>query len=394
MEDTKNPEVLKDQSEIDLVDILITVGEEKYLIAGISFVITLIGLIVSLLTTPIFTASTLLLPPQQNMSASSAISASMGALAGLGGLSSTPGEMYVQLIKSESVERAIEVRFKLQDRYELEKNDDVLKVLGKRVRAMVDRKSGLLSLDADDEEPQFAADLANAYVDEAQKLLSRIAVTEAQQRRVYFERQMVETKDSLAKAEFAVKKSQDSGGLVSVDSQTQALISAAAQLRGQLVVKEVQLQAMRLNAGPENPDLLRVLAELQSLRSQLGRMESGTEARPSSAKEVVEGLQNVRLFRELKYQEAVYAAMLQQFHIAKADEAKDAPLLQQVDVAKPPQRKSKPSRALIVVGFALAGLFLGFLVAFGRRFVRRAKADAASAVQFSRLKQAWGMRGD
>jgi len=99
------------------------------------------------------------------------------------------------------------------------------------------------------------------------------------------------------------------------------------------------------------------------------------------------------LFRELKYQEAVYTAMLQQFQLAKVDEAKDAPLIQQIDVAKPPHRKSKPSRALIVIGFAMAGLFLGLLVAFGRRFIRSAKADSASAVQFSRLKQAWGMRG-
>jgi hypothetical protein len=117
--------------------------------------------------------------------------------------------------------------------------------------------------------------------------------------------------------------------LVSVDAQTQALISAAAQLRGQIVVKEVQLQALRQSAGPENPEMLRVMAELQSLRNQLSKLEGGTEARPGSAKDAAEGLQNVRLFRELKYQEAVYTAMLQQFQLAKVDEAKDAPLIQQ-----------------------------------------------------------------
>ncbi len=393
MENNQNQEVLEDQSEIDLIDILTAVGEEKFWIAGIAFVVTLVGLVVSLLLTPIYTARTSLLPPQQSVGASSAISASLGALAGLGGLSKTPEEMYVKFIKSESVERAIDTRFKLQSRYELKNSDDLRKKLDTTVRATVDRKSTLINLDVDDADPQFAAELANAYVEELRKLLSRVAVTEAQQRRIFFEQQMSEAKDALVKAEFAVKKSQDSGGLVSVDAQTQALISAAAQLRGQIVVKEVQLQALRSSAGPENPELRRVLAELQSLRSQLGKMEGGSEARPSSAKDATEGLQNVRLFRELKYQEAVYAAMLQQFHLAKADEAKDAPLIQQIDVAKPPQRKSKPSRALVVVGFAMAGLFLGFLIAFGRRFVRQANADSASAVQFKRLKQAWGMRG-
>jgi tyrosine-protein kinase Etk/Wzc len=393
MENNSNLEAKEDQSEIDLIDILTAVGEEKFWIAGIAFVITLVGLAVSLLTTPIYTARTSLLPPQQSVGASSAISASLGALAGLGGLSKTPEEMYVKFIKSESVERAIDDRFKLQSRYELKNSDDLRKKLDANVRATVDRKSTLINLDVDDEDPQFAAELANAYVEELRTLLSRIAVTEAQQRRVFFERQMGEAKDALVKAEFSVKKSQDSGGLVSVDAQTQALISAAAQLRGQIVVKEVQLQALRQSSGPENPEMLRVMAELQSLRNQLSKLEGGTEARPGSAKDAAEGLQNVRLFRELKYQEAVYTAMLQQFQLAKVDEAKDAPLIQQIDVAKPPHRKSKPSRALIVIGFAMAGLFLGLLVAFGRRFIRSAKADSASAVQFSRLKQAWGMRG-
>jgi tyrosine-protein kinase Etk/Wzc len=161
---------------------LTAVGEEKFWIAGIAFVITLVGLAVSLLMTPIYTARTSLLPPQQSVQcASSAISASLGALAGLGGLSKTPEEMYVKFIKSESVERAIDARFKLQSRYELKNSDDLRKKLDANVRATVDRKSTLINLDVDDEDPQFAAELANAYVEELRTLLSRIAVTEAQQ---------------------------------------------------------------------------------------------------------------------------------------------------------------------------------------------------------------------
>lgn len=393
MEHSQNAEAVDNQSDIDLIDILTAIGEEKFLIFGISFVVTLIGLVVSLMLTPIFTARTSLLPPQQSVGASSAISASLGVLAGLGGFSKTPEEMYVKFIKSESVERAMDERFKLQDRYESKNSDELRKKLDETVRATVDRKSTLINLEVDDADPRFAAELANAYVEELRSLLSRIAVTEAQQRRVFFEKQMGEAKDALSKAEFAVKKSQESGGLVSVDAQTQALISAAAQMRGQIVVKEVQLQALRPSAGPENPELRRVLAELQSLRSQLGKLEGGTGASPSVAKDFAEGLQNVRLFRELKYQEAVYTAMLQQFHLARADEAKDAPLIQQIDVATPPHKKSKPARALIVIGFALFGLILALCVAFSRRFVRSATADAASAVQFNQLKRAWSMRG-
>lgn len=382
----------EDQNEISLMDLLIAAGEEKGLIAGIAGLATLAGLVVSLLLTPIFTARTSLLPPQQNHGASSAISASLGALAGLGGIAKAPEELYVGLLKSDSVARAVNERFKLQDRYEVKTFDDLRKELGKNVRASADRKSTLISVEVDDKDPQFAATLGNAYVEELRNLMSRIAVTEAQQRRVYFEQQMVKAKDELTKAEFAVKQSQETGGLVSVDAQTQALIGAAAQLRGQIIAKEVQLQALRPSSGPENPELRRLLAELQSLRAQMGKLEGGTDAAQGSAKNSTEGLGNVRLYRELKYQEAVYAAMLQQFQLAKADEAKDAPLIQQVDVARAPERKSKPSRALVVVVSALAGLILGLIGAFVRRSLREAVAHPESSAHLSKLVRAWAWR--
>jgi tyrosine-protein kinase Etk/Wzc len=261
------------------------------------------------------------------------------------------------------------------------------------VRIAADKKSSLISVEADDKDPKFAAELANAYVSELRLLMGRLAITEAQQKRAFFEAQMTKAKDELVKAELAVKQSQERGGLVSVDAQTQSTIGAAAQLRAQVVSKEVQIQAARPYAGPENPELRRMLSELASLKNQLEKLEGGSGGnRTVDTSASTDSLSNVRIYRELKYQEAIFGAMVQQFQLARVEESKDAPLIQQVDVARPPERKSKPSRALILILATFAGLSLGILVAFLRRAIRKTMATPPGATRMKAFARAWSFR--
>ena len=372
--------------EISIVDILTGIGEEKRLVALVTGAAAAIGLAAALLIPPTFTART----------ASSAVAASLGALAataGLGAAFKAPEELYVGLLKSESVANDLIQRFDLKARYEVKLVQDARKALDGRVRLTADRKSSLITVEVDDKEPAFAAQLANAYVEELRKLMTRIAVTEAQQRRVYFEQQIERSKADLARAELAVKQAQEKSGLISLDAQTQTSIAAAAQLRAQIVAREVQVRSLQPYAGPENPELRRLVSELVGLRAQLGKIENGQgESAVAGNTDGAQALANVRVFRELKYQEAIYSAMLQQLQLAKADEAKDAPLVQQVDPALPPERKSKPRRAIIVLVSVALGLLVGLGWALLRRAVRRAKEDPAGAQRWHDLARAWSWR--
>ena len=381
------------ESDISLVEIATAIGEEKFTIATVAAVCAAVGLAVSLLLTPIYTARTTLLPPQQGQGGAGAMAANLGALAasvGVTGALKSQEELYVGLLKTDAVANALIERLKLKERYEQQTLVSTRLALQNKVRIAADRKSTLISIDADDKDPAFAAELANAYAQELQKLTGRLAVTDAQQRRLFFEQQMNRAKDEFAKAELNVKQAQDRSGLASVDAQTQSMIGAAAQIRGQIVAREVQLQAIRAYAGPENPDLRRLTAELASLRTQLARLEGGSSG--SGTGSSADALNNVRLYRELKYQEAIYTAMLQQFQVAKADEARDGPLIQQVDVAIAPDRKSKPARAMIVLVAGLAGLLLGLAVAVERRAIRKANENPESAESWRALVDAWSLR--
>ena len=394
-------EPVDDGPIVGLTDVLTWLGESKFLIAGLTAAAALLALAVSLVVPPVFTArSTLLAPNSQQQGGSAAAMAALGALGGLGGLagvgSKTPDELYVALMKSDSVVRALAERFDLKAHYEVETYEQLRKVVPKYVRVTSDKKSGLISVEVDDESPKFASDLANAHREEVTRVLGRLAVSEAQLRRVFFENQLKETKENLIKAEEGLQRVQERSGVIVLDKQAEALILGAAQLRAQIVEREVRLKVLRTGATEQNPEVVRLNSELRALRAELARMESAQGAPTGSAIDLPVGripaaaIDYVRARRELKLQETVLESMVRQFELAKLDEAKEGQGLQLVDVAVPPDRRSKPSRLLIVLGGTLGTLLLASALVVVRRYNAQARAlDPQRAAAWESLRRAW-----
>src|SRR5207248_5711262 len=127
-----------------------------------------------------------------------------GGLASLAGIA-TPKrseDHYVAILRSETLQNALINRFDLMKRYGVKSRQVARDRLAENVDIRTD-KSGLLKLEVTDHEAVFAAQLANAHLDELRKLLGSLAVTEAQQRRLYFEQQLSSAKEGLIKAEIA-----------------------------------------------------------------------------------------------------------------------------------------------------------------------------------------------
>ena len=385
-----------------LVDLLTWVGEGKRQVAIATITAAIAAVIIALQLPPQFTARTTLLPPSSQQSGGSAAAlAALGALGGLaGGLSAkTPDELFVALLKSDTVVRALDARFDLKARYELKTYEDLRKSLPEKVRVSSDRKSGVISVEVDDKEPKFAADLANAHAVEVTKLLGRLAVSEAQLRRVFFEQQLKDTKENLIKAELGLRAVQEKSGVIVLDKQAEALIGSVAQLRAMIAEREVQLKVLRTSATGQNPDVLRLNSELSAMRSELARMESSRASPSGSAVDIPVGripeaaIAYVRARRELKLQETLLESMVRQYEIAKLDEAKEGPVLQQVDVALPPDRKSKPARALIVIAATLAALLFSLIVVVWRRYAAAVREqDPQHAAAWQAMARAWRWR--
>jgi capsule polysaccharide export protein KpsE/RkpR len=204
--------------------------------------------------------------------------------------------------------------------------------------------------------------MANAFVEEMKSMVGGLAITEAGQRRMFFEDQIRQTKVALARSEEEVKAFQQRTGMVQVDAQARAIIEGIARLRAGIAVKEVEAKVLRSYATAQNPDLQRVEEEIRALRAELEKVETskgrGSDPLMPSGRVPEIGMDYLRKLRQLKYNETVFELLSKQYELAKLDEARDAVVIQVIDRAVPPERKSRPQRALIVMFSAFIVLFL------------------------------------
>src|SRR6266536_1713113 len=274
--------ISSDDDEVSLLDLLIVLAKRKRTVLGIPFVVAIAAVIISLLLPNIYTGTTRILPPQQSASAASALLSQLGgAVGGLGGAASgalgirNPNDLYVGMLKSRTVADNLISRFELGKVYDEVRLSDARKRLEKET-AIVAGRDGIITIEVDDKDPKRAAELANAYVDELMKLTKVLAVTEASQRRLFFERQLIQAKDNLTAAEIAARQGLQKGGLAQVDAQGRSMIEVTARLRAQISVKEVQIGSMRTFAAEGNPELQRTQQELEALRRELARVEGSS----------------------------------------------------------------------------------------------------------------------
>lgn len=381
---------------ISLLELAIILAKHKKLILGFPLLIGVLVAGLSLLMPNVYTSTTKILLPQQNQSTSSALLAQLGGVAGLlsgGAAIKSPNDIYVAMLKSRTVADNLIKRFDLVKLYavDVKHPQDAYKSLAS-VTNVSSGKDGIITVEVDDKDPKRAADLANSYVDELLKITQVLAVTDASQRRLFFERQFSQAKDNLAKAEASARQALQTGGLVKVDDQGRAMVEATARLRGQITVKEVQIGAMRTFAAERNPDLQLALQEVESMKRELakiegaGGMNSSLEGRTGG-----QGIDSLRLLRDVKYHEVIFELLARQFELAKIDEAKESAVVQVMDKAIEPDRKSKPKRLLIVLASILVSGFLILLWVFAREAISRAGTDPEQVNRLQALRRtlAW-----
>src|SRR5713101_344181 len=368
---------------IHFPDHLIILAKRKWFIFKFVGCAAVLSAGISLLLPKTYTANAKSMPPQQNqsMGAMAALSSQLGPLAALvgGGLGlRTPSDLYVAMLRSRTVADDLIDRFSLMSVYHKKLRVDARKKLEDR-SLIIAAKDGVISVSVDDRDPRRAAEMANAYAEELEKLTKILAVSEAAKRRLFFEREVKMASDDLANAEVALKQTQEKTGLILLDSQSRAMIESLTSLRARVAAQEVLVQEMRTFATPENPELIREEKALEALRDQLNRLEGGRGKRlfadvpienvPSA------GLEYVRKYRDVKYREALFELLAKQYEAAKIDEARDSLIVQVLDKAVPPERKSGPLRALIVLGSTFLALLVAVLIAFFMEGLEQAKED-------------------
>lgn len=394
------------EESISFLTILVILAKRKSLIFKFVAVSAILATAFSLLLRNTYTAETKIMPPQQNQSMSTAAMVNqlgpLAALAGQGLGLRTPADLYVSMLHSETVANAIIDRFSLMSVYNKERRVDARKELADRT-LIVAGKEGVISISVQDSQSyifsgsgpnqvsrQRAADMANAYVEELEKLTKTLAVTEAAKRRAFFEHETKMAMDDLTNAEQALKETQEKTGLIFLEPQSRAMIDALTSLRARVAAQEIVVQSMHSFATSENPDLIRAEQQLSAMRDQVARLERG-QGRASIADLPIEnvptaGLEYVRKLREVKYREALFELMAKQYEAAKIDEARDALIVQPLDKALVPEKRSGPLRAVLVLIVTLLALLVATLTVFFREWLEQAKEEPQFASQWQLFK--------
>jgi uncharacterized protein involved in exopolysaccharide biosynthesis len=355
-------------------------GKRLVLLAtGIAFVI---GIVVSLLLPVSYTATTKIMTPQQTQPSAALLmsqlalnSTATNPLAGAtgGGLSlRNPNELYLGLLASRPIADGIIAEFGLSGAYHAKDMTAARKALADRT-IVTSEKSTLIAISVTDTDKKRAAAIANAYPEQLRDLTKNLALTEASQRRLFYEERLKDAKADLVNAELAFQQIQKQKGLIQLDAQAKALITSLADLHAEVADKEVQLQALRSYSTEQNPEVQLLESQLASLQNQTAKLEERSGAPGSGGMDLADvagaGADYLRAEHELEYRQALFDLLLKQYDAARWDESRNAAVIQVVEEAIPPDVKSAPRRTLIVLVFTAFGLFGAWFYILGRNIL-------------------------
>ena len=348
-----------------------------------TIIVTVIATIVSLILPYKYTATATILPPSPEqtsllgfLNVGSGFSSNIANLSrltsGLPGLYS-PSDLFAAILKSGRIKGPIIRKYNLMKEFKTKTMIDASRALDEITKVEVSPE-GMISVSVTYKNKYLATDIANSFIEELDKFNRETAMTSGKKFRIFVEQQLKNTRDSLAKAEEALKKFQEQHRTVALDIEIENAIATIAKLKSEIVLREVQKGAVASISNVNNPYVTNIEQELRELKRQLAKIEFGTS--DTTRKEFGAGfsvpfarlpevsLEYARLLRNVKIQEAIYELLTQQYEQAKILESKDTPTVQFLEQATPPEKRSFPKRTLIVLFAFFLSIVFDILLAF------------------------------
>lgn len=293
----------------------------------------------------------------------------MGGLPGL----SSPSDLYAAIMQSSRIKNTIIRKYDLKKEFKVKTMHDASKALDKISKIDISME-GIISVSVTYKNKYLATDIANSFIEELDKFNTETAMTVGKKYRIFIEKRLEESTDSLAQAEETLRKFQEEHRTVAIDKEMEAAIETIAQLKSQIILYEVQKGAWAAAGQIDNPYSVEISREIRELKKQLARIEFGDKVQGKSEygvgfsvpfsqlPEVI--LDYARLYRDVKILEVIYELLTQQYEQARIMELKDTPTLQILDKASPPEKRSWPKRTIIVIFAFLMSLFVSLPLVF------------------------------
>jgi capsule polysaccharide export protein KpsE/RkpR len=279
----------------------------------------------------------------------------------------TSGAVFVAMLRSRTVEDGVINDLNLSNGYHVKKAVDARKILEANTEVAEDRKSGVITLNVEDRDPDRAAEIAHRYVEYLNRTITQSTTSAARRERVFLEERLRSVKQDLHDSEKKFSDFASSNKTLDVKDQGKAMIEAAATLQGQLMAEQSQLKGLQQIYAPDNYRVRSANARIAELKHQMGTL-SGTadESSNNTSDSVYPSISDLPrlgvtwsdLYRDTKIEEAVFEALTKQYELAKVEEAKEIPQVGVLDDAEVPERKSGPPRIVITFCTGLVAVFV------------------------------------
>jgi len=380
--------------DLTAVDYARVVWRQRWMVAGLVALVLLVTLIIGLISPRIYESTASVIAPKESGGQILGVLGGGGLLQQLASTlpSTTPNrDLLVSVLKSRTMLQSVVERFQLQQYYRTRYLEDAINRLRNVTNISVSRE-GAVFVKVEDTSAAQAAAIANFYIQQLDRLVTRYGVGEAGRQRGFLTAQLAQAKVGLDAAEEALRRFQERNRAIVLQDQTRGAIEAAARLKGEIVAAQVQLQVMRSFATDANPDIMSLRRRIDEMNRQLGQMQYGDGATNKPADATGErrdfsvpfvrvpelGLELVRLTRDVRVQETVVGLLTQQLEQARINEARDLPVVQVLDQAVAAERPSKPrlglNLAVAGVSSLLSAVFISFVAEYLRNLSRRPRA--------------------
>lgn len=390
-----------EEDEISLFDVLLVLARQKRVIAYVTLLFVIIAIIASLMMTKVYQASTRILNPVQRPSFANLIEQQAGALSDLISLNVGGGNIYVSMLKSRNMQDRILDRFasanwreELEISQEMKRLDVVQKYIGEL--SVAEETNGTILISVNYTDQQKVAEIANAYVDELRYMADSFFVTEATQRRLYYEKELESARKALSAAENLLQEFQEKTGVYMGEAQLTANIQNRINMRAQIAAKEIQLRSLLSYATRQNPEVVKLEREIKGLNEEIERLEMNNTG-SNDPLNPVGGMPAARFeyldkYRDWKFKEVLYSTLLKMYETARLDESYTPVVIQVLDEAVTPEHRIKPKRKLMVIMAGMLGLFVSIFCAFVIEAWQRATKDPEQSQKMHELKQTLGLK--
>ncbi len=341
--------------------------------------------VIAFLIPPRYTTTTRLMPPDQAGQGIASMMAALGKTSELGSLGAelfgvkTSGDLFIGVLKSQTVENAVINKFDLRKVYGEKRYEDARKRLENRTDISSDRKSGIITLRVSDRNPERAAEMGREYVEQLNHVVVTLDTSSAHRERIFLESRLGEVQGDLEKADKEFSQFASKNAALDVKEQGRAMIGAAGTLEGQLIAAQTELEGLRQIYTTNNVRVRSLQARIDEYKRQLQKMGGqpsgeGTDTSgntnggenqdlyPSIRKLPLLGVTWADLYRRTKVEEAVFETLTKQYEMARVEEAREVPTVKVLDLADVPEKKSFPPRLVIML---FGTLFLVAMSALG-----------------------------